>query len=141
MKTMISSIYLLSRLSKLENGSLVNYLKLLRMVMLIQVMLEMQDESELLGGITAIEAVPGVVSATMVFHQVEAEEERARAPREPARKRILRGRHADSLVSRPEKVLGLASRHVHQVYVDGTEGLIGYLGQLMCKLTCQGRPT
>ena len=35
------------------------------------VMLEMSDESELLGGITAIEAVPGVVSATLVFHQVE----------------------------------------------------------------------
>ncbi len=35
------------------------------------VMLEMRDESELLGGITAIEAVPGVVSATLVFHQVE----------------------------------------------------------------------
>ncbi|MEE4191301.1 MAG: chaperone NapD [Halieaceae bacterium] len=38
------------------------------------VMLEMGDESELLGSITNIEAIPGVVSATLVFHQVEDRE-------------------------------------------------------------------
>jgi len=35
------------------------------------VLLEMTDESELLGGISNIESVKGVVSATLVFHQVE----------------------------------------------------------------------
>ena len=35
------------------------------------VLLEMADESELLGSISRIEAVPGVVSATLVFHQVD----------------------------------------------------------------------
>ena len=35
------------------------------------ILMEMTDESELLGGITTIENVAGVVSATLVFHQVE----------------------------------------------------------------------
>ena len=35
------------------------------------VLLEMTDESELLGGISRIESTPGVVSATLVFHQVD----------------------------------------------------------------------
>ena len=35
------------------------------------VLLEMTDESELLGGISRIEDVRGVVSATLVFHQVD----------------------------------------------------------------------
>ncbi len=35
------------------------------------VLLEMTDESELLAGISSIEAIDGVVSATLVFHQVE----------------------------------------------------------------------
>lgn len=34
-------------------------------------LLEMSDESELLGGISQIESVKGVISATLVFHQVE----------------------------------------------------------------------
>ena len=35
------------------------------------VLMEMHDESELLRRIDEIEAVPGVVSATLVFHQVD----------------------------------------------------------------------
>ena len=35
------------------------------------VLLEMTDESELLGGISSIESIKGVISATLVFHQVE----------------------------------------------------------------------
>lgn len=35
------------------------------------VLMEMKDESELLGSISKIEAVKGVVSATLVFHQVD----------------------------------------------------------------------
>ena len=35
------------------------------------VLMEMTDESELLGGITQVESIDGVISATLVFHQVE----------------------------------------------------------------------
>ena len=40
-------------------------------------LLELHRESELLERMSAIEAVPGVVAATLVFHQVETGEERA----------------------------------------------------------------
>lgn len=35
------------------------------------VLLEMADESQLLGNISRIEATPGVICATLVFHQLD----------------------------------------------------------------------